>query len=120
MLDYAPRFLMFCDGCRTMLTTNMSEVFAECGTRYFHGWIYSASDSLASFVVDVFRKWILGTDDNPAPNEYDPGRFATVYMSEARRTRARRRYFPRLAEGNTVRNPADAPSPGIGPGEALA
>lgn len=110
--QYEPRFLFYADGCRTILTTNMGENFTDNETKFFHGWIYSVDDDVAAgLMIDLFKKWIKGTRADPAPNEFDAGRFIDVYRRETVRTRGRRRYHARVMDSTGVLNPSNRASP---------
>lgn len=110
--QFVPKFAFYSNSCRSMLTTNLGEVFLAEGTKYFHGWTYSVLEvPAADMTVDLFTKWIKGTRADPASTEFDLNKFPDVYKKEAARTRGRRRYYPRIMDGSGVLNSSNRASP---------
>jgi len=77
---FMPRFAFLADGCRTILTTGLGQLVLDNGSRYYHGWTYTSSDS-ANLIGPLFRRWIKGTPSDPAPVEYEfEDRFPQAYL----------------------------------------
>ncbi|MDP3000603.1 MAG: hypothetical protein Q8N47_24175 [Bryobacterales bacterium] len=108
-----PRILLWADGCRTILTTNLGEFFVNqtVPTKYYHGWEYSVIDdhSCSQIGLDVMTRFIKGTKKAPAPNEYDTTRIVQAYR-DAARLGTRPRYYPRLMDSSGVLNPREDPA----------
>jgi hypothetical protein len=97
MPETAPRFMFFNGGCRTILTTNFGEHFCHNQTRYYSGWVYSPGCDYGRFCYDIFTRWIKGSQDDPAPEEFDVTRLEDAYRFATNRgTRAQ--YHPRLMD----------------------
>jgi hypothetical protein len=105
-----PRMFFWNGGCRTILTTNMGELFTDQvgGTRYYHGWQYSPSCDYGKFCCDFFSAWIRGSKKDKAPNEYDTGRIEKAYRDAALIGR-RPKYHPRVMDLTGVLNPREEP-----------
>lgn len=107
-----PKFCTWNDGCRGMLTSKVGDVYNANGTRFYVGWVYSVGDAVAAGnIKSVFRKWLLGTPSNPAPDEWDLERFKSILIEELVRTRGRRFYNGRFMDAGTRINPNTPPPP---------
>lgn len=111
-LSPLPRFCMWNDGCRGMLTSKIGDIYNANGTRFYVGWVYSVGDSTAAGNIrSVFRKWLVGTASNPAVDEWDMDRFKAILTEEMVRTSSRRRYNGRFTDNGTRINPNAPPPP---------
>jgi len=106
--DLDPKLLFYAGGCRSLLTKNLGERFTRNGTKYYHGWVYSVwITENQRFCLDFFRRWIKGTDEDPATSECDPNRFVSAYRAINGRSYVS--CHPRLLEGQNILNPRPAP-----------
>lgn len=97
MPNKVPRLLFWNGGCITILTTNLAERLTKNGTRYYSGWTYSPACDYGKFCYDVFRRWIKGLKNDPAPTEFNVDRLPRVYVAEAGKSN-RPSFHPRLTD----------------------
>jgi hypothetical protein len=103
-----PRLFFWNGGCRTMLTPALGQTLIRHGTGYYSGWVYSPSCDYGQMCYDFFTRWIRGTRDDPAPNEYTNSRVVPAFRYVAGRG-TRSRYHPRVMDSTGVLNPRPVP-----------
>ena len=82
--DENPRLLFYTGGCRQFLAKDLAERIVRNETKYFHGWVWSVwIIENTKFCLKFFRRWIKGTEADPAPVEYNERRLVRAYLDSA-------------------------------------
>ena len=106
--DNGPRLLFYAGGCRSMLSKNLGERFTRNGTKHYHGWVWSVwIRENRRFCLDLFRRWIKGTEGDPPASECELSRFLPAYRAAAARSFVNS--HPRIMEGRNVLSIRAAP-----------
>jgi hypothetical protein len=90
-----PRLMMYTATCRSILTTNLGELFTRAGTKYFVGYTYTSDDD-DNLCERFFNRWIKGTKKQKARSEFDTLWLVTTFISCAASHKNSRTRHPRI------------------------